>query len=105
MAVEALGRALILPDATHLTPMLTLVELLAAKVERAKRTTVQYLPLQEAISHHCVWCGLYAKGSPKGWRCYKALDPTLLGAVKVMGEVCGSPECRVSIEAKYPRSE
>jgi hypothetical protein len=81
--------------------MLKLVESLAAKVERAKRTTVEYLPLQDGTSHRCKWCGLYAKGSPKGWQCYKAVDPSVPRGVKVMGEVCGNPECRVSVEAKY----
>jgi hypothetical protein len=89
----------------HLTIMLKLVESLAAKAERAKHTTVEYLPFQEGISHHCTWCGLYAKGSPKGWQCFKALDPSLPGGVKVMGEVCGNPECRISVEAKYTRLE
>ena len=35
----------------HLTIMLKSVESLAAKAERAKRTTVEYLPLQEGASH------------------------------------------------------
>jgi hypothetical protein len=81
--------------------MLKLVESLAAKAARAKRTTVEYLPLQGSTSHRCAWCNLYVKGSPKGWQCYKALDRCLPGGVKVMGEVCRNHECRVSIEAKY----
>jgi hypothetical protein len=89
----------------HLTIMLKSVESLAAKAERAKRTTVEYLPLQEGASHHCAWCGVYAKRRPKGWQRYKALDTSLPGGGKVMGEVCGNPECRVSIETKYPQPE
>jgi hypothetical protein len=61
--------------------MLKLVESLEAKAERAKRTTVEYLPSQEGTSHHYVWCGLYAKGKPKGWHRYKALDASLPGGV------------------------
>jgi ferredoxin len=52
--------------------MLKLVESLGAKAERAKRTTIEYLPLQDGTSHHCAWCGLCAKGRPKGWQRYKA---------------------------------
>jgi hypothetical protein len=89
----------------HLTIMLKSVESLAAKAERAKRTTVEYLPLQEGASHHCAWCGVYAKRRPKGWQRYKALSTSLPGGGEVMGEVYGNPECRVSIEAKYPQPE
>jgi hypothetical protein len=57
---------------SDLTIMLKLVESLGAKAERAKRTTIEYLPLQDGTSHHCAWCGLCAKGRPKGWQRYKA---------------------------------
>ena len=62
------GWGLILPAASPtLTIMLKLVESLGAKAERGKRTTVEYLPLNEGTSHHCAWCDMYAKGRPKGW--------------------------------------
>jgi hypothetical protein len=85
--------------------MLKLVESLAAKAERAKRTTVEYLPLQTSPFHRCAWCNSHAKGSPKGWQSYNALDRSLPGGVKETGEVCGNHECRVSIEAKYSQPE
>jgi hypothetical protein len=81
----------------HLKTMLRLVESLAAKTERAKRTTVEYLSLLGDASHHCAWCGQYAKGSPKSWQCYGALDRAIPGGDKAAGEVCGNPECRVSV--------
>jgi hypothetical protein len=59
-----------------------------------RRTAVKYLLLQDSTSHRCKWCGLYAKESAKGWQCYKAVDHSIPGGVKVMGEVCGNPECR-----------
>ena len=85
--------------------MLKLVESLAAKAERAKRTTVEFLPLHKCISHHCLWCGQYAKGSPKGWLSYRAVDHSHPKGIKVMGEVCADRECHMSIAAKYPHPD
>ena len=85
--------------------MLKLVESLAAKAERAKRTTVEFLPLHQGSSHHCLWCGQYAKGSPKGWQNYRAVDHSHPGGIKVMGEVCADRECHMSIAAKYPHPD
>jgi hypothetical protein len=81
--------------------MLKLVESLAAKAERAKRTTVEFLPLHQGISHHCLWCGQYAKG----WQSYRAVDHSHPGGIKVMGEVCADRECHMSIAAKYPHPD
>ena len=85
--------------------MLKLVESLAAKAERAKRTTVEFLPLHKGISHHCLWCGQYAKGSPKGWQSYRAIDHSHPKGIKVMGEVCADRESHMSIAAKYPHPD
>ena len=46
----------------HLTIMLKLVESLAAKAERAKHTTVEYLPFQEGISHDCELSPIFGDG-------------------------------------------
>jgi hypothetical protein len=85
--------------------MLKLVESLASKAARAKRTTVEFMPLREGTFHHCAWCGQYAKGSPKGWHYYQALDYTYPGGLRVVGEVCANRECQMSVKAKYPKPE
>ena len=50
----------------HLTDMLKLVKSLAAKAERANRTTVEFLPLHKGISHHCLLVRPVRKGQSKG---------------------------------------
>jgi hypothetical protein len=54
--------------------MLKLVESLAARAKRARSTTVVFVPLGESVSHRCSWCGRFAKGTPKGWNGYRAVD-------------------------------
>jgi hypothetical protein len=82
--------------------MLKLVESLTVKRKRAKSTTVVFVPLGESISHRCSWCGQFAKGTPKGWNGYRALDHAYSReGVAVAGDVCSDRECKISIQAKY----
>jgi hypothetical protein len=82
--------------------MLKLVESLGVKRKRAKSTTVVFVPLGESISHRCSWCGQFAKGIPKGWNGYHALDHAYSReGVAVVGDICSDRECRISIQAKY----
>jgi hypothetical protein len=80
--------------------MLRLVESLATKAERAKSTRVEFLPLRQAVSYRCGWCRRFAS-NPKGWSSYRAADVGKRGIFTGIGEVCGDPECRLSIQARY----
>jgi hypothetical protein len=85
--------------------MLRLVESLAVKAKRAKSTTVVFVPLGESVSHRCSWCGEFAKGIPKGWNGYRAVDHTYpRGGLAVAGDICPNRECRISIKAKYAKA-
>jgi hypothetical protein len=85
--------------------MLKLVESLAVKAKRAKSTTVVFVPLGESgVSHCCSWCGKFAKGKPKGWSGYRAVDHTYPRGLSVAGDVCSDKECRISIQAKYAKN-
>jgi hypothetical protein len=85
--------------------MLKLVGSLAVKAKRAKSTTVVFVPLGESISHRCSWCGQFAKGTPKGWNGYQAMDYSYRGVkLSVAGDVCADTECRISIQAKYTKN-
>jgi len=85
--------------------MLKLVESLAAKAKRARSTTVVFVPLGESVSHRCSWCGRFAKGTPKGWNGYRAVDHTYPRGLNVAGDFCSDRECRISIQAKYAKNE
>jgi hypothetical protein len=81
--------------------MLKLVESLATKAERAKRTTVEFQPLSsDAYGRNCDWCETFAS-RPKGWASYQAVERTKRGVFNVNGHVCADPECRLSIQARY----
>jgi hypothetical protein len=84
--------------------MLKLVESLAVKAERAKSTTVVFVALGESVSHRCSWCGQFAKGNPKSWNSYHAVDHTYPRGLNIVGDVCPKRECRISIQAKYTRT-
>ena len=86
--------------------MLKLVESLAVKAKRAKSTTVVFVPLSESgVSHRCSWCGQFAKGKPKGWNGYRALDQSYpRGGLAVAGDVCSDRECKIGIQAKYTKN-
>ena len=80
--------------------MLKLVESLAVKAERAKKTTVQFIPLRDSGSgaHKCSWCETVVRGKRKGWNSYHAIErlgPTTECVLTVMfalaknaGSVC-----------------
>ena len=84
--------------------MLKLVESLAVKAKRARSTTVVFVPLGESVSHRCAWCGRFAKGTPKGWNGYRAVDQSYPRGLSVAGDVCADRECRISIQAKYAKN-
>ena len=85
--------------------MLKLVELFSVKAKRAKSTTVMFVPLGESgVSHCCSWCGRFAKGTPKGWNGYRAVDHSYARGLSVAGDVCADRECRISIQAKYAKN-
>jgi hypothetical protein len=89
----------------HVGGMLKLVESLAAKITRAKSTTVVFEPLGDSVSHRCSWCGQFAKGGAKGWNGYRAMDhANSPQGLAVVGDVCSNKECRISIQAKYTKS-
>jgi hypothetical protein len=86
--------------------MLKLVEPLAVKAKRAKSTTVVFVPVSESgVFHCCSWCGQFAKGKPKGWNGYRALDQSYpRGGLAVAGDVCSDRECKIGIQAKYTKN-
>jgi hypothetical protein len=82
--------------------MLKLVESLAVKAQRAKSTTVEFIPLRETTTiHECDWCGTVGSGKRKGWNSYTALERSARGEFPVTGDVCPNAECRISLQAKY----
>ena len=90
----------------HIAVMLKLVESLAVKAERAKKTTVQFIPIRDrgTGTHKCNWCETVVRGKRKGWNSYHAterLGPTT--ELRFDGDVCPREECRISLQAKYIR--
>ena len=49
---------------------------LAVKAERAKKTTVQFIPIRDRGSgtHKCNWCEAVVRGKRKGWNSYHATE-------------------------------
>jgi hypothetical protein len=89
----------------HLGIMLRLVESLAAKVERGKWATVQFMPLRSRpIGYKCDWCGRIGNGKQKGWISFKAVDCSSGFETSLTGDVWERDECRISVQAKYPRN-
>ena len=56
--------------------MLKLVESLAVKAKRAKRTTVELIPLRDSGTgtFKCGWCEATVSGKLKGWNSYRATE-------------------------------
>jgi hypothetical protein len=47
----------------------------------------------------------FAKGTPKGWNGYQAMDYSYRGVkLNVAGDVCADTKCRISIQAKYTKN-
>ena len=89
----------------YITVMLKLVKSLAVKAERAKKTTVQFIPLRDSGSgtHKCSWCETVVRGKRKSWNSYHAIErlgPTT--ELRFDGDVCPRKECRISLQAEYP---
>ncbi len=85
--------------------MLKLVESLAVKAQRAKTTTVEFLPLRESGTgtHKCSWCETVVKGKRKGWNSYRATERIgTTTELRFEGDVCPREECRISLQAKHP---
>jgi DNA-directed RNA polymerase subunit RPC12/RpoP len=86
--------------------MLRLVESLATKVERAKSTTVQFVPLRaRPIGYKCDWCGKIVNSKQKGWISFRAIDCSSGFEAPVAGDVCDCDECMISIQAKYTKND
>jgi hypothetical protein len=84
--------------------MLMLVESFATKVERAKSTTVEFMPLRtRSIGYKCDWCGQLVNGRQRGWTSFKAVSRAPGFESAIVGDVCNCVECRVSVQAKYAR--
>jgi hypothetical protein len=84
--------------------MLKLVESLAVKAERAKRTAIEFTPLRdrETGTYKCAWCEAVVRGKRKGWSSYCATDHKPV-QVQIHGDVCSRWECRISLQAKYTK--
>jgi hypothetical protein len=83
--------------------MLRLVESLAAKVERAKSTTVEFVPLRaRPMGYKCDWCSKIVSSKHKGWISFRAVDRSSGFEIRLVGDVCERYECRISVQAKYP---
>ena len=90
----------------HIAVMLKLVESLAVKAERAKKTTVQFIPIRDrgTGTHKCNWCEAVVRGKRKGWNSYHAterLGPTT--ELRFDDDVRPREECRINLQAKYSR--
>jgi hypothetical protein len=86
--------------------MLKLVESLAVKAARAKRTTVEFIPLRDSGTgwYKCAWCETTVSGKRIGWSSFKAVEQRPSSAkFDIQGDVCPRPECRISLQAKYIR--
>jgi hypothetical protein len=89
----------------YILGMLKLVESLAVKAQRAKRTTVEFVPLRDGGTgvHKCSWCQTVVRGKRKSWNSYRATER--IGnttELRFEGDVCPREECRISLQAKYP---
>ena len=84
--------------------MLKLVESLAAKAKRARSTTVVFVPLGESVSHRCSWCGRFAKGTPKGWNGYRAVDHTYPRGLNVAGDVSRTENAGLAFKRNTQRT-
>jgi hypothetical protein len=82
--------------------MLRLVESFATKTQRAKSTTVQFMPLRaRSLGYKCDWCGQIVNERQRGWISFKAVVRSPGVGDVVIGDVCNCDECRISVQAKY----
>jgi hypothetical protein len=84
--------------------MLKLVESLALKTERAKRTAVEIIPLRDSEIgiFKCGWCEATVRGKRKGWNSYRATECKPV-PIQIRGDICPRRECRISLQAKYTK--
>lgn len=89
----------------YIVEMLKLVESLAVKLERAKRTRIEFIPLRDGGTgtYKCAWCETVVRGKRKGWNSYRLTDPKGPFEFHILGDVCSRHECRISLQAKYSR--
>ena len=73
-----------------------------SRVVGRKSTTVVFVPLGESGVPIAVLGAESAKGKPKGWSGYRAVDHTYPRGLSVAGGVCS--QCRIGIQAKYAKN-